>query len=369
MTLQPPRRAEDSSYLQPDTWTIGYTEDGPDGNKVVGERPISDEIYAEYAAAVRFILAQQAQTSLRLVIGNYTEFRALQTSMSIAFTTAQQANWPDAAQSQFHLRRILLNLLNSIRLFDDHNRARIVRSYGDPSIELNSYMMARSTIYDEVPSYRFLFELRNYAQHCGEVPVQAEIHIDAAASKLDLYFSRDELLREFKKWKQVKSDLQAGPGRIGLDLPIEGAMAAVTRLAKSVAEIEAPKISALIERVRDILGPPPENPDRRTTIFRTRFVTDDSGTQVMKMDVAPVLLIQSTIVDQQSSVIELPDFSTHRPSMSTKKSTRRCQGPINKVTQLPAETCSDVAKMSFCFPPQEGIAFIFACEGHALSLG
>ena len=119
---------------------------------------------------------------MKLVIGNYREFRALQTSMAIVFTTTQQANWPDPAESQFHLRRILLNWLNSIRLFDDHNRARIVRMYGDPSRELDAYKLARSEIYDEIPSYRFMFELRNYAQHCGEVPVQAQIRVDGAGS-------------------------------------------------------------------------------------------------------------------------------------------------------------------------------------------
>src|ERR1035441_1881680 len=98
-----------------------------------------------------------------------------------------------AQDSLFHLCRILLNWLNSIRLFDDHNRARIVRTYGDPSPELDAFMAARATIYDEVPGYRFMFEMRNYAQHCGVVPVQAQIHQNASGNTLDLHFDRDQL--------------------------------------------------------------------------------------------------------------------------------------------------------------------------------
>lgn len=359
----------DSSASGPNVWTVGYVEDAPGGMTVTGDRALTDETYEEYDTAVKFVLERQAQTSLRLIIGNYGEFRALQTSMAIAFTTARQANWPDPAQSQFHLRRILLNWLNSIRLFDDHNRARIVRTYGDSSAELDLYMAARSAIYDEVPSYRFMFELRNYAQHCGEVPVRAEIHQDTSGSSLDLYFDREELLREFGNWKQVKKDLQSGPERIGLDTPVEGTMVAVTRLAQDVAKIDMPKFTKSIEQVQEILGPAPKYTDRRTTIFRTRFVTDDSGEQVMKMDVAPVLLVRPSPTGQQPVTVEVPDFSSHRPSMATEKSTRRCQGPLGKVTNLPAESCPDTATMSFYFPHQEGVAFLFACDQHALLLG
>ena len=369
MSSSPPSQPTAASASEPGVWTIGFVEDGPGGLKVTGDRPLNDETYEEYDAAVKFVLERQAQSALRLIIGNYGEFRALQTSMAIAFTTAHQANWPDAALNQFHLRRVLLNWLNSIRLFDDHNRTRIVRTYGESSPELDMYKAARSSIYDEVPSYRFMFELRNYAQHCGEVPIRAEVQQNLSGSSLDLYFDRDELLREFKKWKQVKKDLQMGTERIGLDTPIEETMRAVTRLAQDVATIDMPKFTRSVERVKEILGRAPEQTDRRTTILRMRFVNDDSGGQVMKMDVAPVLLVQPSPADQQRVTVEVPDFSSHRPLMTTERSSRRCQGPLNKVTTLPSESCQETATMSLYFPHQEGAAFLFACDQHALSLG
>ena len=133
-----------SGPAPPNTWTLGYAEEAPGGMKCVAERSLSDGEYERYHEAVSFVLDRKDQASLKLVIGNYGEFRAIQSSMAIIFTTTKQANWPDPQDSLFHLCRILLNWLNSIRLFDDHNRARIVRTYGDPSPELDAFMAANA---------------------------------------------------------------------------------------------------------------------------------------------------------------------------------------------------------------------------------
>jgi hypothetical protein len=359
-----------SGPAPPNTWTLGYAEEAPGGMKCVAERSLSDGEYERYHEAVSFVLDRKDQASLKLVIGNYGEFRAIQSSMAIIFTTTKQANWPDPQDSLFHLCRILLNWLNSIRLFDDHNRARIVRTYGDPSPELDAFMAARATIYDEVPGYRFMFEMRNYAQHCGVVPVQAQIHQNASGNTLDLHFDRDQLLRDFGKWKRVKPDLEAGPEHIAIDSPIEEAMEAVTRLAQAVATIDQPRFSTSIETVKEIMGPPLDDPNRRKTIFKmTPPSTDASGAQQMKMQFAPAMEVQPGPADAEPASVDVPDFTSHRPTLTTKKSTRECQGPLNKVTHLPAESCTERATTAFFFPHQEGVAFLFGCDEHALALG
>lgn len=344
-------------------------EDGPDGMKLVAQTPLSDGTYERYAEAVRFVHDRKEQASLKLVIGNYAEFRAIQSSIAIAFTTTRQANWPDPAESVFHLRRLLLNWLNSLRLFDDHNRAHIVRTYGNPSSELDAYKVARAAIYDEVPGYRFMFEMRNYAQHCGEVPVQAQIRQDASGNTLDISFDRDQLLHDFENWKRVRPDLKAGPYHIAVDSPIEEAMAAVIRLAQAVAAIDQPRFAALIETVREIMGPLLGDPSRRPTIFKLTPSVDASGTARMGMQIAPVMVVQPGPAESEPACLEVPDFRAHRPTLTTERSTRNCQGPINKVTHLPAETCIERATTAFFFPHQEGVAFLFGCDGHAISLG
>lgn len=351
-------------------WTLGYVEEAPDGMTCVAERSLSDEEYERYHEAVSFVLDRKDQASFKLVIGNYGEFRAIQSSMAVIFTTTSQTNWPDPRESLFHLRRILLNWLNSIRLFDDHSRTRIVRTYGDPSPELDAFMAARAAIYDEVAGYRFMFEMRNYAQHCGEVPVQAQVHQNASGNTLDLYFDRDQLLRDFGNWKRVRPDLEAGPQHRAIDSPIEDAMAAVTRLAHAVAEIDQPRFAGCIETVREIMGPPLDNANRRKAIFKmTPPSTGASGAQQMKIQFALAMEVQPERGDAGPPSVDVPDFTSHRPTLTTEKSLRKCQGPINKVTHLPAESCTERATTAFFFPHQEGIAFLFGCDEHALALG
>lgn len=64
---------------------------------------LSEEEDERYHEAVSFVLNRKDQSSLKLVIGNYGEFRAIQFSMAIIFTTTKQANWcPDPRDSLFH---------------------------------------------------------------------------------------------------------------------------------------------------------------------------------------------------------------------------------------------------------------------------
>lgn len=52
-----------------------------------------------------------------------------------------------------------------------------------------------------------------------------------------------------------------------------------------------------------------------------------------------------------------------------RTATFACIGPIDPATNRPAETCGKAASKQFFFPHRDGVAFIFACEGHARSLG
>jgi hypothetical protein len=52
-----------------------------------------------------------------------------------------------------------------------------------------------------------------------------------------------------------------------------------------------------------------------------------------------------------------------------RTATFACVGPIDPATKRPAEACGKAATKQFFFPHRDGVAFIFACEGHATSLG
>lgn len=52
-----------------------------------------------------------------------------------------------------------------------------------------------------------------------------------------------------------------------------------------------------------------------------------------------------------------------------RTATFACLGPIDPVTDAPGETCEGTATRFFYFAHRDGIAFMFACDAHALSLG
>lgn len=73
------------------------------------------------------------------------------------------------------INRVLLNLLSSVRMYLDHTETTTHRKYGDTSPIYTNFRRACSDAYDNQFSYRFLYKLRNYAQHCGS-PL-SEFHI------------------------------------------------------------------------------------------------------------------------------------------------------------------------------------------------
>lgn len=371
-----PRRAEiDPQQLigagaREGVWTVGEAEDVAGRLHFTLGRELSDEQVAEYKVALAFVLERQEQPALKLVIGNYREYRALEASLVISSATSATRPLLHQSDYLFHLRRVLLNWLTSMRLFDDHTIARLTRTYGGSSTELAAYNTARAAAYDNNPSYRFVCQLRHYAQHCGMVPIQGSVTVDRAGAHVELFFDRDELLQlqEFSGWKQVKADLVQGPPRVNLDDHIEAAMNAVVELGRVVAKLDEPLVKRRADAIRETVGPRPEQPNRRTMLMRLRTEIVD-GVVRAKVDMFPAALVNEPGDSAPDPVDVSPDFRAERPELDIPQADFTCMGPMDRFTYLPAETCSLKATRAFCFPHQEGIAFIFACDQHAMSIG
>jgi len=101
---------------------------------------------------------------------------------------------------QFHnvvhtsLNRRLSNLLSSIRLFLDHSEFAFKRKYGKKSEEVEAFKKYASEKYDSSFSYRFVYKLRNYVQHCG-IPIGSANSIeDDSGFRATYWFNPQELL-------------------------------------------------------------------------------------------------------------------------------------------------------------------------------
>lgn len=107
---------------------------------------------------------------------------------------------------------LTLNYLSSFRMFIDHHETTLERS-SDPANNLYNQFKERTAYhYDRYFSYRFLWNLRNYIQHCGLPACSWELSEikegpNKGHSKVEIAYNRDGLLRGFN-WKKLETEIK-----------------------------------------------------------------------------------------------------------------------------------------------------------------
>lgn len=138
--------------------------------------------------------------------------------------------------------KCVLNFLSSMRTYLDHSETILKRSYGKDSEQVKQFKTNCSKIYDTYPSYRFLYKLRNFAQHCV-LPIttivvkhtKVEGTTNNFTSDISINISRDKLLTEFKEWgEQVKNEIQAYPSSIDIIPPASEVMACIEMINRDL---------------------------------------------------------------------------------------------------------------------------------------
>lgn len=118
-------------------------------------------------------------------------------------------NVADGHSIYIDLNRHILNCLFSFRTYLDHTEFKLKKKFGDSSKEYNHFKTLISESFDQNFSYRFLYKLRNYAQHCGLPTGSIIFNENFEGRTLEIKFSRDELLSKYDSWgRQVKPDLE-----------------------------------------------------------------------------------------------------------------------------------------------------------------
>ncbi|GAB4043144.1 hypothetical protein [Spirosoma litoris] len=106
--------------------------------------------------------------------------------------------------TKIELNRHMLNFLSSMRSYLDHSETFLKRQFGDKSKEYKEYKLLTSSLYDNNFHYRFIYKLRNYAQHCG-VPINsfrttANITNNIVKTEVIIEFNIKEFLNNFDGW-------------------------------------------------------------------------------------------------------------------------------------------------------------------------
>jgi hypothetical protein len=118
--------------------------------------------------------------------------------------------------------RRILNYLCSVRTFLDHSGANLKARHGEDSEQVKRFDEARHHAYATVFSYRFIYKLRNYVQHC-DMPLGSfslSSTVDRATSKvthtIELYFDRDTLLKYDSWGLQLEAEIRNLPKEIDI---------------------------------------------------------------------------------------------------------------------------------------------------------
>lgn len=162
--------------------------------------------FQEYANWIQELNEYQKENFLFKILPlNHKDFH----SKVEFYKNKYEINRNDGHSIYIDLNRHILNCLFSFRTYLDHTESRLKKKFGENSKEFISFKELTSNCFDNYFSYRFLYKLRNYAQHCGLPTGSITFNENVNGKDLRIEFSRDDLLEKYDSWgKHVKPDLE-----------------------------------------------------------------------------------------------------------------------------------------------------------------
>ena len=163
----------------------------------------------------------------------------------------------------FNINRHIFNYLSSIRMFLDHNEYNLKKRYGSDSPRVKRFKKTCSQIYDNSFSYRFLYKLRDYVQHCG-MPLgnlelaakESNFAPNGIQRSLSVQFDRDGLLTKFSNWgSQLSREIPKLPRRFEVTPHISEGMKCVEKIYLTLIEDDFPQLLHAAEYIRQLIAP------------------------------------------------------------------------------------------------------------------
>lgn len=177
-----------------------------------------------------------------------------------------------------NVNRLFLNLLGSARTFLDHTETYLKRKYGKKSIKVAGFKRKTNELYDSSFEYRFIYKLRNFAQHCGFPVSEISIRRRGREIILNPIFKKQILLNNFPGWgSQVKGDIEKQLEEFSATPIISEFFRNIQELNDKVRDIEKTSVLEFIKNIEDfILKYKNQDKDSQLCIFHD-FKYDISG--------------------------------------------------------------------------------------------
>jgi hypothetical protein len=190
---------------------------------------------------------------------NHLEFENLVDSHLREYAAHAVVDWHHMNMMVREANRRILNYLCSVRTFLDHSEFNLKDRHGKESERVRQFKEACSHSYDSVFSYRFIYQLRNYVQHCG-MPV-GSFSLSSAVDRtteqvthtLGLYFDRDTLLKYDSWGTQLETEIRNLPNEIDVIPHLRAMMECIGSINQIVIRDELQGVGRASQVMKDLL--------------------------------------------------------------------------------------------------------------------
>lgn len=232
---------------------------------ITAVRELTEPEYEEYKkAAGRLADFSSSQHLYAIVALNYDDYGNILKQYGRNYAENPRAvNWITMEKMVLNINRHLLNFLSAVRTFLDHTETKLKRHYGSNSHRYKRFKDACSQAYDTNFSYRFLYRLRNFAQHCG-LPLgtltlhsaETPPHSGHVQYSLQVKFNRDELLLERDLWgNQLMKEIEGLPKQFEITPHITETMKCLEKINLTVIEDDLPQLLQSAEYIQQLINP------------------------------------------------------------------------------------------------------------------
>jgi hypothetical protein len=222
-------------------------------------RNLSTGEYAEYQQAL-ILICQFSYTDnlFRIKNLNYNEFFKTQ---NLAIEEYSKNPWNTDCvffeNTELNLNRCLLNYLSSVRTFLDHTELKLKRLYGENSNQYMNFRNATSKAYDGCFSYRFVYSLRNYCQHCG-MPIgrmgfSSQKSQSGTINSLYILARKDDLVKSNVWNKKITKEIQDLPEEFDMVPHIQSMATCLAEVEKSILQQDLPWLIKSAKFIKQVL--------------------------------------------------------------------------------------------------------------------
>jgi hypothetical protein len=226
---------------------------------------LREEEYMEYRNSVSLIegvLSDYLQ--FQMVRNSYAEYRRLIDRYKQKYSVKPQINSVVVGRMNHEINRRLRGFFTEFFFFLEYAERKLKRQYGKESQQAQDFKQATSEQFDSSFAYRFVYQLRHYAQHIN-LPLNAlslksgEFDFLLATTRHNLLVevNRDILLNSGFDWraKDVRPQLSSLPPKFELNGYIEEMMECLEKIHVAFFCISLPDAKRAADYVKELIKP------------------------------------------------------------------------------------------------------------------